>query len=97
MSKIEMSAGKFRNLRVLSGVDGRFLMMAIDQRGSLKRMLAKSLSVSADAVKFEDLAAVKKSIVKILSPHSTATLTDPVYGYPHCIHYIPRDVGLLLA
>ena len=97
MSKVAISAGKLRNLRVLAGADGRFLMMAIDQRGSLKKMLAKSLSVSADEVKFEDLAAVKKSIVKILSPYSTATLIDPTYGYPYSISYFPRDVGLLLA
>ncbi len=97
MSRVEISAGKLRNLRILAGADGRFLMMAIDQRGSLKRMLAKSLSVSADEVKFEDLAAVKKSIIKILSPYSTATLTDPTYGYPYSIYYLPRDVGLLLA
>ncbi|HID94561.1 MAG TPA: tagatose 1,6-diphosphate aldolase [Candidatus Latescibacteria bacterium] len=94
---MEVSSGKRRNMQILADASGRFRMMAIDQRGSLKRMLAKVMDKPSDEVAYEDLAAVKKSVVKILSPYSSATLTDPVYGYPHCVQYIPRDVGLLLA
>jgi len=97
MSQVEISAGKFRGLRVLADRDGRFRMMAIDQRGSLRRMLSKVLGKDPDEVGYDDLRTVKKSVVKVLSPYSSATLTDPVYGYPGCLGYIPKDVGLLLA
>jgi tagatose 1,6-diphosphate aldolase len=97
MATVEISAGKLRGLQVLADSAGKFRMMAIDQRGSLKRMLAKVLGKNPDEVTYEDLATVKKSIIKILAPYSSATLTDPVYGYPHAIQYYPRDVGILLA
>lgn len=97
MSKREISAGKLRGLQVLADSEGRFRMMAIDQRGSLKRMLAKVLKRKPEEITYDELAAVKKSIIKILSPYSSATLTDPVYGYPNAIQYYPRDVGILLA
>lgn len=97
MPQVEISAGKFRGLKVLADRDGRFRMMAIDQRGSLKRMLGKVLGKDPDEVGYDDLRTVKKSVVKVLSPYSSAILTDPVYGYPGCSGYIPKDVGLLLA
>ena len=95
--RVSISAGKKRNLKLLADPEGRFRMMAIDQRGSLKRMLAKVMGIEPDDVKYEDLARVKKIITKVLSPYSSATLMDPVYGYPYSIDYIPKDVGVLLA
>jgi len=40
---VEISAGKLRSLLRLSDSDGRFKMMAVDQRGSSKRMLGPIL------------------------------------------------------
>lgn len=94
MSKVEISSGKRRNIQILADSDGKFRMMAIDQRGSLERALEGVLKRKPS---YEDIAKVKKSITKVLSPYSSATLTDPEYGYPHSVHYIPRDVGILLA
>lgn len=94
MSKVEISSGKRRNIQILADSDGKFRMMAIDQRGSLERALSDVMKQEAA---YEDLAKVKRSITKILAPYSSATLTDPEYGYPHSASYIPRDVGLLLA
>ncbi|MEK7398470.1 MAG: tagatose 1,6-diphosphate aldolase [Candidatus Poribacteria bacterium] len=94
---VEISAGKLRGLTMLSDSDGRFRMMAIDQRGSLVKKLSEILNKSADQVTYNDLATVKASITKILSPYSSATLADPIFGYPYSIEYIPKNVGLLLA
>lgn len=94
---VSISAGKKRNMKILADPEGRFRMMAIDQRGSMVRMLAKVLNVDRSEIKYEDLARVKKVITKVLSPYSSATLMDPVYGYPYSIDYIPKDVGVLLA
>ncbi|HID57575.1 TPA: tagatose 1,6-diphosphate aldolase [Candidatus Poribacteria bacterium] len=97
MSQISISAGKKRKIKLLADSDGKFRMMAIDQRGSMVRMLSKILGVDPSEIKYEDLAKTKMMITKVLSPYSSATLTDPVYGYPYSVDYIPKDVGLLLA
>ena len=94
---VRMSAGKLRGLRMLSDLNGRFGMMAIDQRGSLIGKLARILDKEADEITYEDLATVKACITKVLSPYSTATLMDPVYGYSCSVSYIPKNVGFLLA
>ncbi len=94
MEKVKISPGKLRGLRRLADEEGRFRMMAIDQRGSLKRMIKKATGREAT---YEDLAQVKKLIVKVLSPYSSATLIDPTYGFPNAAKYIPPEVGLLLA
>jgi len=94
MEKVKVSAGKLRGLNRIADKEGKFRMMAIDQRGSLKKMLAKVLDRE---VTYQDLAQVKRSIVKILSPYSSATLIDPVYGYPEAVKYFPKEVGLLIT
>ena len=94
---VEISAGKLRGLKMLSDPDGRFRMMAIDQRGSLVRKLKSALNKEANEITYKDMSAIKASITKVLSPCSSATLMDPVYGYPYSVSYIPKDVGFLLA
>jgi len=94
---VKLSSGKLRGLKMLADNEGRFRMMAIDQRGSLQRMLAQTLKKDPQEVGFKDLASFKKLVVKVLSPYSSATLIDPVYGYPEAAKYFPKNVGLLLA
>ncbi len=97
MKRVELTPGKWRGLKVLADEEGKFRMMAIDQRGSLKRALAKALDVEPDNVKDEDIIKAKIMITKVLSPYASAVLTDPIYGFPYTMEYIPRDVGILLA
>ncbi len=94
MDEFRISAGKMRGLQRLADERGRFRMLAIDQRGSLERMLQTSIE---RAVQYDDLAAIKRIIVKTLAPYSSAVLIDPVYGYPGAIKYFPKKVGLLIA
>lgn len=91
---VSVSAGKLRGLMRIADNEGRFRMLAVDQRGSLKRMLGRVLSRE---VVYQDLAKIKQAIVKTLSPWSSATLIDPVYGYPEAIKYFQKDVGLLIT
>ncbi len=97
MKKVELTPGKWRGLKILADEEGKFRMMAIDQRGSLKKALAKALGISSDEVKDEDIVKAKIMITKVLSPYASAVLTDPVYGFPYTMEYIPRDTGILLA
>ena len=94
---IQLSAGKWRRLRSLTDEQGRFKMMAIDQRGSLHQAIAKATGKDTQKVTYEDLAKAKEIVTKMLAPYATAVLTDPVYGYPYSIQHLPPRVGLLLA
>jgi len=93
----QVSEGKWRRLRSLADGEGRFKMMAIDQRGSLSDAIAKTTNRSAEQVSGEELAETKEVITRVLAPYATAVLTDPIYGYPHSFRSIPRGIGLLLA
>jgi tagatose 1,6-diphosphate aldolase len=93
----QLSDGKWRRLRSLADGEGRFKMMAIDQRGSLVDAIAKVTNRSKEQVAGDELAKTKEVITRVLGPYATAVLTDPVYGYPHSYRSMPRGVGLLLA
>jgi len=94
---VELSAGKLRNLTKLADENGRFKMMAIDQRGSLERLLSKVLNCDPKEVPYEAMARTKEVITRVLSPHATAVLTDPLFGYPYSVSHFPRDCALLLC
>lgn len=89
--------GKPEKLLNLQGKNGLFLLMAIDQRQSLKKMLAKPLSSDADKINGEHLTRVKQIIIKILSPHTTGVLVDPTYGYPIISKSLKKGLGFLMA
>jgi tagatose 1,6-diphosphate aldolase len=93
----QLSEGKWRRLRSLADGEGRFKMMAIDQRGSLVDAIAKVTNRGKEQVSGDELAKTKEVITRVLAPYATAVLTDPVYGHPHSYHSMPRGVGLLLA
>lgn len=97
MATTAISSGKLRGLMKLADSSGRFKMMAIDQRGSMVTKIAEVLKTEKTNVKYEDVAALKTLITRVLAPNATAVLTDPIYGYPYSITEIPRDVALLLA
>jgi tagatose 1,6-diphosphate aldolase len=93
----QVSEGKWRRLRSLADQEGRFKMMAIDQRGSLSDAIAKATNRSGQQVSGEELARAKEVITRVLAPYATAVLTDPIYGHPHSFRSMPRGIGLLLA
>jgi tagatose 1,6-diphosphate aldolase len=92
-----LSAGKLRKLKSLADENGRFKMMAIDQRGSVAGMLGMAMGVKPEDVPYEAFTQTKAVITRTLSPLSSALLTDPEYGYPASALDIPGRIGLLLA
>lgn len=91
------SAGKYRRLLRLSDDQHRFAMLAIDQRGSLRKMVSAHTGVPVDSVPDEALETIKSVVTTAVAPLSTAVLTDPLHGYPASPDSIPANVGLLLA
>jgi len=92
-----ISPGKLRRLRSLTDAQGRFKMMAIDQRGSLVSAIARALGKADGDVSHQELEQAKRSVTKVLAPYATAVLTDPQYGYPQSLPYLAPQTGLLLA
>ena len=72
MRKITPEVAK--HMEKLSTKDGIISAIAIDQRGSLKRMLAEAANKPADETTIVDF---KKAISSELTPYATAILTDP--------------------
>ncbi len=97
MKTTAISSGKLRGFIKLADANGRFKMMAIDQRGSMVQALADALDTDKTNVKYTDVAALKTLITRVLAPNATAVLTDPIYGHPYSITAVPRDAALLLA
>ncbi len=81
----------------LTSSRGYLEMLAIDQRGSLRKMLGKTLGADQDAVDAREVVAVKKAIVEILSPKASAVLIDPDYGYPDVFSLRGPKTGLLVS
>lgn len=71
--------GKTTALQRLSNSDGIIAALAIDQRGSLKKMLAKNAD---HPVTSSDLSEFKKVISQKMTAYSSAILLDPEYGLP---------------
>ncbi len=92
-----LPSGKLVNLLRLTDAAGRFKMLAIDQRASLQVALARVTGREPKHVTHDEMAKTKQLIAEVLSPFSTATLVDPVYGFPRAVKVIPRGVGILLA
>jgi tagatose 1,6-diphosphate aldolase len=93
---MSISLGKRRALQQCVQDDGTFAMLALDQRGNLKRSIQAE---NPDAVTFAQMAAVKQAIIRALSPYASATLLDAEYGYPACVagDALSGRSGLLLA
>ena len=88
-----MTPGKFRGISRLSDNQGRFVMLALDQRESLRRVLIDRVGKAND----ETIRMIKRVILKNLSSYVTAVLVDPEYGYPHLAKYISPRAGIILA
>jgi len=92
-----MTSGKLMNLQRLTDAAGRFKMLAVDQRDSMRNALGRATARKPGDITFADLADAKAVITEVLAPYSTATLVDPVYGLARAVKLIPGDVGVLVA
>jgi tagatose 1,6-diphosphate aldolase len=82
-------------MRRLAGADGRFAMLAADQRPPIMN-LTRTKRGEGEA-RFDDVAAVKELIVKHLAPEATAVLLDPIWAYARGIGHVSPRQGLLLT
>jgi tagatose 1,6-diphosphate aldolase len=90
-----LPAGTLRALTTLADDDGRFAMVAVDQRPPIFAALAKHGARQPADVRYDEVALVKGVLVETLAPHATAVLLDPVWTHPHHLTSVPGRVGLL--
>lgn len=79
MAKVRMTKGKFDSIQSCADERGVIAAAAMDQRGSLKKAIAKAkgTEVGNDA-----LTEFKVAVSSILTPYASAILLDPEFGLP---------------
>jgi sulfofructosephosphate aldolase len=79
----------------LARPSGTFAMVAMDQRESLRTMLAEEGHPADDAA----LVAFKRDVAEVLGPLASAFLIDRHYAYAEIVRdrTLPEDCGLILA
>src|SRR2546427_5046602 len=93
---MRISVGKLRGLQQISDDTGRFTMIAMDQRGSLQKMLNPE---NPKATTYAEMEAVKLRVTEAFAPHASGYLLDPEVGVAPTINpfLLPRRTGLLVA
>ncbi len=92
----QLTPGKQKGLQRVSDARGVIAAAAMDQRGSLRKAIARERGVQAEQVTGEMLAEFKAAVTHILTPHASAILLDPEYGLTAARQRSP-NTGLLLA
>jgi len=93
MSKIRMTKGKFDGINSVANSNGVIAALAIDQRGSLKKALAKAKGGDASDA---EMVEFKVLVSEVLTPYASAILLDPEYGQEAAKHRA-KTAGVLYA
>lgn len=97
MPNTSLSAEKRRHLNALTDEEGRFAMLAVDQRQSLRGMIADHTGQNPAQVPDAHLTLIKRTVAETVADIGSAVLLDPVYGYPQVCDVIGAGTGLLVS
>lgn len=89
-----LSAGKLRGLRRMADANGRFKMIAVDQRPPIINPIA---AARGGAAPWEEVAAFKTMLVEKLQSEATAMLLDPNFAYPMAEPKLDPKLGLIMT
>ena len=90
---MKISQGKLAGMKAVSDPRGVIAAAAMDQRGSLKKSLAKE---KGSDVGDADMQEFKSHVAEVLTRHASAILLDPEWGLPASKRRT-KNSGLLLA
>lgn len=93
MPGVRMTSGKLAGMKAVSNARGVIAAAAMDQRGSLKKALAKE---RGGEVGDRDMEEFKSLVTEVLTPHASAILLDPEWGLPASKRRA-TNAGLLMA
>lgn len=91
-----LSLGKQRRLAQIADDGGRFALVAVDQRGNLRRALSPD---DPDSVSSAEMSEFKGQVIETIGPHVTGALVDPEFGAAQIIRsgQLPGSCGLIVA
>ncbi|NQW02596.1 MAG: tagatose 1,6-diphosphate aldolase [Acidobacteria bacterium] len=90
---MKMTPGKLAGMKAVSDARGVIAAAAMDQRGSLKKTLAKESGGDVTDAMMEEF---KGLVTEVLTPYATAILLDPEWGIGPSKRR-SKNAGLLLA
>jgi tagatose 1,6-diphosphate aldolase len=90
---VRITPGKLAGMKAVSDGRGVIAAAAMDQRGSLKKALAKDKGAD---VGDHDMEEFKSLVTEVLTRHASAILLDPEWGIPASKRRA-KDAGLLMA
>ncbi|SKA27688.1 tagatose 1,6-diphosphate aldolase [Consotaella salsifontis] len=92
---MSLTAGKYWSIRRLTDRSGFFKMVAVDQRPPIMQLVQKKRGV--DQASYEDVAAAKISLTKVLAPHASAVLLDPIWAWPNAHSLLDPAKGVVIT
>ncbi|MEQ9814784.1 MAG: tagatose 1,6-diphosphate aldolase [Azospirillaceae bacterium] len=90
-----ITAGKLWGMRRLADAEGRYKMLAVDQRPPIKNLIRERRGVAEAS--YGDVAAVKRTLAAALAPQASAVLLDPHVAYPQAIDLISPAQGVIVT
>jgi tagatose 1,6-diphosphate aldolase len=93
MAPVKLTPGKLAGMKAVSDTRGVIAAAAMDQRGSLKKALAKERGADVGSHELEEFKAL---VTEVLTPHASAILLDPEWGLP-ASRRRAKNAGLLMA
>jgi tagatose 1,6-diphosphate aldolase len=90
---VKIGPGKLAGMKAVSDGRGIIAAAAMDQRGSLKKALAKEKGSDVGDTEMEEF---KIHVTEVLTQHATAILLDPEWGLPASKRRA-KNAGLLMA
>lgn len=90
---MKITPGKLAGMKAVSNERGVIAAAAMDQRGSLKKALAKEKGADVSDAMMDEF---KSLVTEVLTPHASAILLDPEWGL-NASKRRSRNAGLLLA
>ncbi len=88
-------AGKLWSIRRLADENGRFKMVAADQRPPIMNLITSKTGNGSAG--YAEVAAVKELLTRNLAGESSAVLLDPIWGYSQSINHVRPQQGVLLT
>src|SRR5581483_12274786 len=94
----KLTTGELRGYQQICGKNGAIMMIACDQRGGIRQILAKTPEEQAK-ISDATLGVTKADVVRYLASEAPCILLDPICAVPGVVNesVLPRDVALLIG
>ena len=92
-AKVRIPRGKFKGINAVADERGIIAAAAMDQRGSLRKAIAKAKGSDASEA---EVSEFKVLVTEVLTPYATAILLDPEYGL-EAVKHRAKQAGVFLA